>query len=123
MPRREGGSALDSTQLAKIIAEIAAEKKAADVAMLDIREASVIADFFVICTGANPRQIQAVADAVEERLSELHVWTRGREGEATSGWVLLDCSDVIVHIFGPMEREFYRLERLWSGTPTVVYLQ
>lgn len=117
------GRALDSAQLARIIAEIAADKKAADVSVLDIREQSVIADFFVICTGANSRQIQAVGDAVEEKLSELHVGMRGFEGEAKTGWMLLDCGDVIVHIFGPMEREFYRLERLWSNAPTVVYLQ
>jgi ribosome-associated protein len=99
------------------------DKKAADVAVLDIRESSVIADFFVICTGANPRQIQAIADAIDEKLAGLRVTKRGREGGATSGWVLLDCGDVIVHIFGPMEREFYRLERLWSTAPTVAYLQ
>jgi ribosome-associated protein len=51
------------------------------------------------------------------------VWTRGYEGNAENGWMLLDCGDVIVHIFGPMEREFYRLERLWSNAPSVVYVQ
>ena len=117
------GRDLDSAQLAKTIAEAAADKKAADVAVLDIREASVIADFFVICTGANSRQIQAIADAVDEKLTDLRALVRGREGDANSGWVLLDCGDVIVHIFGPMEREFSRLERLWSTAPTVVYLQ
>ncbi len=91
--------------------------------VLDIRERSIIADFFVICTGNNSRQIQAVASGIEDRLSELHVQARGIEGDANTGWVLLDCGDVIVHIFGPMEREFYRLERLWSGAPTVLYLQ
>ncbi len=99
------------------------DKKATDVVVLDIREQSVIADYFVICTGSNPRQIQAVANAVDDKLSELGVATRGFEGAAENGWMLLDCGDVIVHIFGPMEREFYRLERLWSAAPTVVYLQ
>lgn len=114
---------LDSAEVAKIIADIAVDKKAADVVMLDIREQSVIADYFVICTGSNPRQIQAIAGAIEDRLGELGVATRGFEGSAENGWMLLDCGDVIVHIFGPMEREFYRLERLWSAAPTVVYLQ
>jgi ribosome-associated protein len=103
--------------------EAASDKKASDVVMLDIRELSVIADYFVICTGSNSRQIQAIASAVEDKLSEVKVATRAREGGAETGWVLLDCGDVIVHIFGPMEREYYRLERLWSGAPTVVYLQ
>ena len=91
--------------------------------MLDIREMSVIADYFVVCTGTNPRQIQAIASAIEDRTDELKVHLRGREGTVNGGWLLLDYGDVIVHIFGPMEREFYRLERLWSGAPTVVYLQ
>lgn len=77
----------------------------------------------MICTGANARQIQAIADAVKEKLAELKVTTRGFEGNANTGWMLLDAGDVIVHIFGPMERDFYRLERLWSGAPTLVYMQ
>jgi ribosome-associated protein len=120
---QEGGRRLESSEVARLVVEAASDKKAADVVMLDIRELSVIADYFVICTGSNPRQIQAIASAVEDRLSEERIPTRGREGGAESGWVLLDCGDVIVHIFGPMEREYYRLERLWSGAPTVVYLQ
>jgi ribosome-associated protein len=119
----EGSQDLDSAEVAKIIADIAVDKKASDIVILDIRSQSVIADYFVICTGSNPRQIQAVASAVEDRLSEVNVPTRGFEGSADNGWMLLDCGDVIVHIFGPLEREFYRLERLWSAAPSVVYLQ
>ncbi len=99
------------------------DKKATDVVILDIRSQSVIADYFVICTGNNPRQIQAIASAVEDKLSEINVPAKGFEGKADNGWMLLDCGDVIVHIFGPLEREFYRLERLWSAAPSVVYLQ
>jgi ribosome-associated protein len=117
------GRSLDSTELAKIIAEVAADKKASDITVLDIRELSVLADYFVICTGANARQIQAIADAVEDKLSSLKAPTRGFEGGANTGWMLLDAGDVIVHIFGPMERDFYRLERLWSGASTLVYVQ
>lgn len=109
--------------MAKDIAEVAADKKASDVTVLDIRDLSVLADYFVICTGANARQIQAIADAIEERLSSLKVPTRSFEGSANTGWMLLDAGDVIVHIFGPMERDFYRLERLWSGASTLVYMQ
>lgn len=119
----EGSQGLDSAEVAKIIADIAVDKKATDVVILDIRSQSVIADYFVICTGSNPRQIQAIAGAVEEKLSEVNILTKGFEGAADNGWMLLDCGDVIVHIFGPLEREFYRLERLWSAAPSVVYLQ
>ncbi len=119
----EEGRRLDSTDLAKTIAEVAADKKASDVTVLDIRDVSVLADYFVICTGANARQIQAIADAVAEKLSSLQVETRKFEGSANTGWMLLDAGDIIVHIFGPMERDFYRLERLWSNAPTLVYMQ
>lgn len=119
----EGSQGLEPAEIAKIIADTAADKKASDVVILDIRSQSVIADYFVVCTGNNPRQITAIANAIEERLDELHVTAKGFEGAAENGWMLLDCGDVIVHVFGPMEREFYRLERLWSAAPTVVYLQ
>lgn len=119
----EGGPRLEPAELARIIVDVAADKKATDITLLDIRDLSVIADYFVICTGTNPRQIGAIASAIDDELSERGVPLRGREGGADSGWVLLDLGDVIVHIFGPMEREFYRLERLWSEAPTVMYLQ
>jgi ribosome-associated protein len=119
----EGSQGLDSAEVAKIIADVAVDKKATDVVILDIRSQSVIADYFVICSGNNPRQIQAIASAVEDKLSEINVPAKGFEGAADTGWMLLDSGDVIVHIFGPLEREFYRLERLWSAAPTVVYLQ
>lgn len=121
--RAREGRALEPVDVAKTIVDVAADKKASDVTLIDIRELSVLADYFVICTGANRRQIQAIASAIDDKMTELHVNTRGREGNAEGGWVLLDYGDVIVHIFGPMEREFYRLERLWSEAPTVVYLQ
>ena len=119
----EGSRGLDSAEVAKLIADVAVDKKAADVVILDIRSQSVIADYFVICSGSNPRQIQAIAGAIEDKLGEIHVATKGFEGTAENGWMLLDAGDVIVHIFGPLERDFYRLERLWSAAPTVVYLQ
>jgi ribosome-associated protein len=120
---QEGGIRLEPSEIAKLAVDAASDKKASDVVLLDIRELSIIADYFVICTGSNSRQIQAIASAIEDRLSEAKVPTRGREGAAETGWVLLDCGDVIVHIFGPMERDYYRLERLWSSAPTVVYMQ
>lgn len=121
--RSREGCALEPADVAKTIVDVASDKKASDVTMLDIREMSVIADYFVVCTGANPRQIQAISSAIQDKMDEEHIRLHGHEGNAESGWLLLDFGDVIVHIFGPMEREFYRLERIWSGAPTVVYLQ
>ena len=117
------GVLLDSGQLARAAVDIASDKKASDIILLDIRDATTIADYFVICSGNNRRQIQAIADAIEEQLREQGAKPLHREGVAEAGWILLDFGDVIVHIFGPKEREYYRLERLWSEAKTVVYLQ
>ncbi len=117
------GVLLDPGQLARAAADIASDKKASDVILLDIRDVTTFADYFVICSGNNPRQIQAIADAIDEQLGEQGAKVLHREGDAETGWMLLDFGDVIVHIFGPKEREYYRLERLWSGAKTVVYLQ
>lgn len=117
------GVLLDPAQLAKAAVDIASDKKASDIILLDIRDVTTIADYFVICSGNNPRQIQAIADAVDEELSKQGARLLNREGSADSGWVLLDFGDIIVHIFGSKEREYYRLERLWNEAKTVVYLQ
>jgi ribosome-associated protein len=117
------GVLLDIAQIAKVAVDTASDKKAFDVLLLDIREVTFFADYFVICSGNNARQILAIADAVEEELRKQSVRLLYREGVAETGWVLLDFGDVIVHIFGPQEREYYRLERLWSEAKTVVYLQ
>jgi ribosome-associated protein len=117
------GVLLDSAQVARAAVDIASDKKAVDIVLLDIRDTTTIADYFVICSGNNPRQIQAIAAALDDELSTLGAKLLYREGTADTGWVLLDFGDVIVHIFGQKEREYYRLERLWSGAKTVVYLQ
>jgi ribosome-associated protein len=117
------GVLLNPAQLARAAVDIASDKKASDVLLLDIREVTTIADYFVICSGSNPRQIQAIADALEENLEKQGARALHREGIAETGWLLLDFGDVIVHIFGTKEREYYRLERLWSEAKTVVYLQ
>lgn len=114
---------LDSAQLAKMAVDAASDKKASDILLLDIRDITTIADYFVICSGNNSRQIQAIADSVDEVLGKQGVSLLYREGVAETGWVLLDFGDIIVHIFGIQEREYYRLERLWSEAKTVVYLQ
>src|SRR5947209_12780509 len=117
------GVLLDPAQLAKAAVDVASDKKASDIILLDIRDVTTIADYFVICSGNNVRQIRAIADAIDEQLEEQGATLLHREGDAETGWVLLDFGDVIVHIFGPKEREYYRLERLWSEAKTVVYLQ
>jgi ribosome-associated protein len=114
---------LEPAQLAKVAVDAASDKKAADIILLDIRDVTTIADYFVICSGNNSRQLQAIADNIDEVLGKQGANLRHREGVAESGWLLLDFGDIIVHIFGAREREYYRLERLWSEAKTVVYLQ
>ncbi len=117
------GVLLDPEQLAKAAIDIASDKKASDVLLLDIQGLTTIADYFVICSGNNSRQIQAIADTLVEDLEKQGAKLFYREGVADTGWVLLDFGDIIIHVFGPKEREYYRLERLWSDAKTVVYLQ
>ena len=117
------GIQLEPTQLAKAAVDIAADKKASDVLLLDIRDISSIADYFVICTGNNTRQIQSIADALNDDLKKQGAQLLYREGDAETGWILLDYGDIIIHVFAPKERDYYRLERLWNEAKTVVYLQ
>jgi ribosome-associated protein len=94
----------------------ARDKKAVDVVVLDLRKAGGFTDYFVICTGVNPRQIQAIADHVETTLrTELGERPALVEGVEKSEWVLLDYFNFVVHVFGPECRAFYGLERLWGS--------
>jgi ribosome-associated protein len=91
------------------------EKKATDISILQLdAQASGFTDYFVICSGANPRQIQAIADDVDERLSAQGLNPTHREGYNQAEWVLLDYVDFVVHIFSEQARKFYDLERLWK---------
>ena len=88
--------------------------------MLRTAELTTMADFFVICSGRSDRQVQALSGAIVDELREEGIRPLGVEGRESSRWVLLDFGSVIVHVFAPEEREFYGLERLWSGAPQVV---
>jgi ribosome-associated protein len=97
----------------------AEDRKASDLVLLDLRKAAAFADFFLICSGANARQIRAIADAVIEAVASEGVKPAHVEGYERSEWVLLDYFDFIVHIFAPATREFYGLERLWGNAALV----
>lgn len=99
--------------------EAAAAKKAEAIVVLDLREALGFTDYFLICTGGNPRQIKAIADAVVEALAARQVKPAHVEGYERSEWILLDYFDFIVHVFGGETRTFYGLERLWGSATTV----
>jgi ribosome-associated protein len=95
----------------------ALEKKATNLIILNVKEMSSLADYFVICSGNSDRQVQAIASAIEETLKKAGRLPIGVEGERAAKWVLLDYGDVIFHIFYEPVREFYDIERLWTDVP------
>jgi len=103
--------------------EVASDKQAIDIALLDARGVCSFADYFVICSGETQRQIRTIYDEVGQVLKKEGILPHHREGALDSGWLLLDFGDVIVHIFAPFEREYYRLEELWSQAIPVVRIQ
>jgi ribosome-associated protein len=90
-------------------------RKAAALVLLDLRNTGAFTDYFLLCTGGNPRQVQAIADAVEQALKDRKVRPAHIEGYERAEWILLDYFDFIVHIFSPQARQFYGLERLWGN--------
>ena len=109
-----------SRESALIAARAAHQKKATDIIVQDVGETMRLVDYFVIVTGANHRQVDAICEAVEESLRlEAGIKPIGREGLDDMTWVLLDYGDLIVHVFQPELRDFYRLETLWSDSPLI----
>jgi ribosome-associated protein len=106
------------TQVTRAVAA-AEDKKAGDVVLLDLRKAAGFADYFLICSGSNPRQNRAIADAITEALADDGAKPAHVEGYQRSEWILLDYFDFIVHIFLPETRLFYSLERLWGNSERV----
>ena len=91
--------------------------------MLDLRGLTTITDYFVICTGESERQLRAIMRDLEEELAKEGADNPRIEGAPETGWVIMDYNDIIIHIFGEEQREFYRLERLWSKAQPVVVVQ
>ena len=104
---------MTSAEYCKIAVKALEDKKAEDVKVIDIREISPIADFFIIADGMNQNQIQAMRDACEEALYKAGLKTKQIEGNSSSTWILMDYGDVIVHVFDEENRLFYDLERIW----------
>ena len=121
--KQVGGAKLDSNELARTIVEVASDRKAEDIVMLDIRKVSIIADYFVICNGTSDRHVKAIAREIDEKLGEAGADPINVEGMEDARWVLMDYGSVLVHIFDPGTREFYRLEQLWAGAQPVLVVQ
>lgn len=103
----------NSKEMTKLVIQALEEKKAEDIRVIDISEVSVLADYFIIADGNNRNQIQAMIDNVEEMLGKAGYSPKQIEGYQNANWVLMDYSDIIVHVFDKENRLFYDLERIW----------
>jgi ribosome-associated protein len=120
IPTKDTEPALDSLEQARHIAALAQEKLAEDVVILDMRPVCSFTDYFVIATGRNPRQTAAIWDEVHGRMKHDHgLLPRTSDGTTEGTWVLADYLDVVLHVFTPESREFYKLEELWNDVPAV----
>jgi ribosome-associated protein len=111
----------EACEAAQVAAQAAADKLATDIVLIDVSERLAITDVFVIVTGSNERQVEAIVDEVEEKLRLHGVKPIRREGRRDDRWVLLDYGDIVVHVQHAEERVFYALERLWKDCPTIPF--
>ena len=110
---------MTSLEQARRIAALAQEKLAQDVVILDMQRVCSYTDYFVVVTGTNPRHAKAIWDEVHARMKEATLLPRSAAGEAESTWIVADYLDVVLHVFTPETRDFYRLEDLWGDVPTL----
>ena len=110
---------LGSWEKTLLLAQSALEKKACDLVVMEVRELTSIADYFIICSGRSDRQVQSIAQGIGENLRQAGLSPASVEGANRGHWVLMDFSDVIVHIFYEPVREFYDLDGLWGDAPRI----
>jgi ribosome-associated protein len=110
----------EALELARRIVDLAADKKASDIVLLDVRALTTVTDYFVLCSGGSERQLAAIGDGVVEGLKQAAVLPLGREGGPSAHWVLLDYGFAVVHVMAQPERDYYALEKLWSDAPLLL---
>ena len=106
-------------RLQRLVVESAAEKKASDILILDLRNRSDLTDYFVLCSGNSKMQVQAIADSILDKIYKTKLKPSAVEGYAAGNWVVLDLGDIIVHVFHKDARSHYDLERLWGDVPVI----
>jgi len=111
---------LDSIELARASVDVIADMQGLDIVMLDIRDISLLADYFIICTARVDRQARAIQEELTQHLKAQGVRPLGVDGAAAGGWIVLDYGAVIVHVFTPFEREYYQLEEFWREASVVM---
>jgi ribosome-associated protein len=114
---------LDAQELARRAVEVASDKQASDIVLLDLRHLPAFTEYFVICTVEVEPQAEALAEDLERTLAHQGAHAVHREGSPDSGWVLLDFGGLVVHIFAPPEREYYSLDKLWEQATPLVKVQ
>ena len=117
----DNASQLTPEEMVAAIADLAADRKALEIVQLDLRGMIGYADYFLICSGRTDRQTRAIHDAVHEGLKARGVLPRRVEGLSEARWILMDYLDVVVHVFTPETREYYRLEQLWGEAPSLAF--
>jgi ribosome-associated protein len=110
-------------EVGRRVVELAEDKKAAEILLLELVGLTTVADYFVICSGGSERQLDAIADGIVEGLREQGIRPIGREGTPASHWILIDFGSVVVHVFTPPERDFYSLEKHWAEAKTILRVQ
>jgi ribosome-associated protein len=115
---------MDALTIARLAVAAAADKKGENIVLLDLRKLSSVTDYFVICSGAVDRQLEAIADNVVAVLKGKHnLPARHVEGSGETGWILIDYVDVVIHVFTPSLRNYYNLEALWANAPVMLRMQ
>ncbi len=112
---------MESKELALLVAQAIDEKKGKDISILELKDLSLITDYFVLGNGNSRTQTQAIADNVEEQLAKHGITLLRREGYPEGRWILMDFGTVVVHVFQEEERNFYNLERLWGDAPRIPF--
>ena len=112
-----------SKEMVKIAVKALEDKKGEDIRVIDIQKVSILADYFIIASGSNTSQVQAMADSVEEELGKAGHECRQVEGYNTANWILMDYNDIIVHVFSREDRLFYDLERIWRDGKQIENLE
>lgn len=124
MPSMTGANEqTESTELGHTIVDIIADRQGSDIVLMDLRAVSLLADYFVLASADSRRQLRAIMDTVQETLHKSQTNPLRVEGTPESGWIIMDYGGVVVHLFDPEARAFYRLEQLWKNAPIVLHMQ
>ena len=114
---------LNTSELSRIIIEALEDKKGEDIVLIDINEIADFASYFIICSGTSVRMLDALADHVVDTVKPLIHFRPKTEGKPEDGWLVLDIGDIIVHLFTPDQRNYYKLEELWSEGKVLLHVQ